>query len=283
MLVDGREVLEWAVTNRCAAGSFNTYNIEIGRAIVSAAEAAGQPIFLAIGAGALDHSDAGALTAASLALAQDATVPVALHLDHATDLALISQCVADGFTSIMVDGSALPLDDNIVLTSKARRSTPAQALEAELGGIAGSEDRSGDGIEAPEAKPPMTSVVEAVRLISETDIDSLAVAIGNAHGMYRGTPSLDVERLAALEASTSIPLVLHGASGLPEADIGRCISAGIRKVNVNTEIRQTLFASLRQSLDDDHDAYDVTRLFGRAVTDMAATVSRFLRLFSARS
>jgi fructose-bisphosphate aldolase class II len=275
MLVSGRELLAWAVERRCAAGSFNTYNIEITRAIIGAAEAKGLPVFLAIGAGALDYAGFGVLTEASLQAAREAAVPVAVHLDHAPDVATLARCAGAGFTSLMIDGHRLPFVSNVSLCQAAVEASGGVAVEAELGGVPGTEDASGAHVH----DIPMTDPGEAARFVAETGVESLAIAIGNAHGVYAGEPHLDFERLAALRDAVSVPLVLHGASGIADGDIRRCIDMGIRKINVNTEIRQAMFESLGASLGS-VGGYDVTKLLGGAVQAMQAVVAEKLEVFS---
>jgi fructose-bisphosphate aldolase class II len=272
MLVDGRDLLEEAVAKKRAAGSFNTYNLEITRAILQAAEARRAPVFLAVGKAPLDQAGFAPLVQAMLAAAKGAAVPVAVHLDHSPDSTTIRRCVDAGFTSVMVDGSRLPFADNVTLTRDAVAAAQGVATEAELGGVAGAEDRSGD----QTAAIPMTDADEAARFVAETGIDSLAIAIGNAHGVYTGEPHLDFGRLEALSRSVSAPLVLHGASGISDADLRHCVELGVRKINVNTEIRIALFESVQASLERSVEGYDVIRLFGAAVGAMQLAVEQKL-------
>jgi fructose-bisphosphate aldolase class II len=211
-----------------------------------------------------------------LVAAQEASVPVAVHLDHSPDVATIERCLEAGFTSVMIDGSLQPFEANVALTWIAVRAARGACVEAELGGVPGAEDRSGDqatGI-------PMTDPEQAVRFIEETGVDSLAIAIGNAHGFYAGEPRLDFERLAALAERVPVPLVLHGASGISDSDLDRCIELGVRKVNVNTEIRYALFQSLEESLRQGVPGYDVTKLLGAAVEAMQRVVEEKLAVFA---
>src|SRR3954469_760361 len=275
MLVSGRELLAWAVERRCAVGSFNTYNIEVTRAILRAAEAQGVPVFLAIGAGALDYAGFGVLTAASLEAARGASGPVAVHLDHSPDVATLARCVGAGFTSVMIDGHRLPFEGNVALTRAAVEAAEGVAVEAELGGVPGSEDASG----AQVHDIPMTDPGEAARFVEATGVESLAIAIGNAHGVYSGEPRLDFGRLAALRDAVNIPLVLHGASGIADDDIRRCIELGVRKINVNTEIRQAFFDAVGASITG-VKGYDVTKLLGGAVDAMTAVVDEKMGVFS---
>jgi ketose-bisphosphate aldolase len=277
MLVPGKQLLAHAVTTGRAVGSFNTYNLEITSAILRAAESQRQPVFLAVGRGALDHAGFEPLTKAVLAAAESASVPVAVHLDHSPDIETIARCVAAGYTSVMVDGSGLPFAENVALTRRAVEAAHPVTVEAELGAIAGGEDRSGG---AAETTIPMTDPDQAAEFVTITGVDSLAVAIGNVHGFYSGEPRLDFDRLSQLARRVDVPLVLHGASGIPDADIERCIRLGVRKINVNTEIRATLFESLEGSLRRGVAGYDVTRLFGAAIAAMQATVEEKIALFA---
>ena len=151
------------------------------------------PVFLAIGAGALDYAGFGVLTAASLEAAREASVPVAVHLDHSPDVATLARCVGAGFTSVMIDGHRLPFEGNVALTREAVEAAGGVAVEAELGGVPGAEDASG----AQVHDIPMTDPDEASRFVEATSVESLAIAIGNAHGVYSGEPHLDFGRLAA--------------------------------------------------------------------------------------
>jgi len=275
MLVSGRDLLKHAVAKRRAIGSFNTYNLEITRAILRAAEARDASVFLAIGTGAFEYAGFEVLVAASLAAAREASVPVAVHVDHAPDAETIARCIDAGLTSVMIDGSKLALDENIALTRRAVDSARGVCVEAELGGIAGGEDSSG----AHETNIPMTDPADASRFVAETGVDSLAIAIGNAHGFYTGEPHLDFDRLRALESAVPVPLVLHGASGISDGDLARCVELGVRKVNVNTEIRYALFESLTAVLRDGVPGYDVTKLFGAAIVAMQQAVEEKLSVF----
>lgn len=286
MLASGRELLEHAQRSGGAVGAFNTYNLETTRAIVAAAESQGQPIILALGQGALDHGGLATLSAVALAAAREAAVPVAVHLDHGADLAIIRRCIDAGFTSLMIDGSALAFAENVRLTRQAVAAAADLPVEGELGGVAGDEDHSGcpdaaGAAEAPAAAPiPMTDPEQATEFVARTGVTSLAVAIGNAHGYYKGEPVLDFERLAALQRSVPVPLVLHGASGLSDADLRRAIGLGVHKINVNTELRHALFDSLSATLAEPSSGYDVTQLFGAARLAMQGVVEQKIALFA---
>jgi fructose-bisphosphate aldolase class II len=275
MLVPGRSLLDEAARRGHAIGSFNTYNLEITRAIVRAAEARNAPIFLAVGSGALEYGGFATLSQLVLAAAREARVAVAVHLDHCPDVATLARCAEAGFTSLMIDGSTLPFAENIALTREAVSRAKGIAVEGELGGVAGEEDASGD----QDTAIPMTDPEQAARFAAETGAASLAIAIGNAHGFYKGEPKLDFDRLDAIRKRVGIPLVLHGASGLSDDDLRRSIALGVRKINVNTEIRFSLFQSLERSLKAGVKGYDVTKLFGAAMEAMQQTVAEKIAVF----
>jgi ketose-bisphosphate aldolase len=217
-----------------AVGAFNTYTLELTSAIVAAAEKLRQPIILQLGVPAL-KAGGEPLAKATLIAAHNASVPVAVHLDHCADLAVIQQCLEWGFSSALADGAHLSLDDNIAFTKQAVEyaSRSGATIEAELGYLAGTED--GVTVEAREAS--LTDPVQAKEFIDATGAALLAVAIGNVHGYVPVPPRLDFDRLAQLVECVDVPLVLHGASGLPTEDIQRAIRMGITKLNVNTEVR----------------------------------------------
>ena len=279
MLVSGRTLLDEAVRGGYAVGSFNTYNLEITRAILAAAESRRAAVFLAVGSGALEYAGFAPLVQLVLAAAREASVPVAVHLDHSPTVAGCERCLGEGFTSLMIDGSNLSFDENAALTRQAVECAGEIPVEGELGGVGGEEDSSGE----QETAVPMTDPAQARAFVEQTGVASLAIAIGNAHGVYKGEPKLDFERLAKLREAVPAPLVLHGASGLSDGDLRRAISLGVRKINVNTEIRQTLFASLKRSLEQGVKGYDVTRLFGAAMAAMQRTVEEKIDVFSGRS
>jgi ketose-bisphosphate aldolase len=188
----------------------------------------------------------------------------------------VSRCIDAGFTSVMIDGSQQAFEANVALVREAVQASRGVTVEAELGYVPGDEDRSSE----QATGVPMTDPDEAERFAAATGVESLAIAIGNAHGVYTGEPHLDFERLAELSKRVPVPLVLHGASGISDDDLRRCVALGVRKINVNTEIRQTLFQSLQESLARGVPGYDVARLFEAAVDAMQATIEEKLDVFA---
>jgi tagatose 1,6-diphosphate aldolase GatY/KbaY len=234
MLAKTSDLVQEARHNGSAIGAFNTYTLELTRAIVQAAEKLQRPIILQLGVQPL-RAYGEPLVQATIAAARIASVPIALHLDHCADLGLMEQCLSWGFSSALADGSRLSLADNMAFSRRAVAIAGqyGAAIEAELGYLAGTED----GVTVAEIEASLTDPTEARQFIEQTGASLLAVSIGNVHGYTPNPPALDLARLARIAAQVDVPLVLHGASGLDRADIQRAIALGVAKINVNTEVR----------------------------------------------
>jgi tagatose 1,6-diphosphate aldolase GatY/KbaY len=260
-----------------AVGAFNIENMEMAQAVIEAAQELKAPVILQTTPGTLKYAGPGVFAAMVGALAGQASVPVALHLDHGSSFELAKEALGAGYTSVMIDGSALALEDNILLT---RRVVDAAALlripvEAELGKVGGKED------DLSADKDTNTDPKEAVRFVRETGIDALAVAIGTAHGFYVGTPVLDKARLGLIRGLINIPLVLHGASGLSDADVKDCIALGISKVNFATELRAAFTEGVKQALAAAPDLYDPKKMGVRARDNVRRLVMEKIRMCGA--
>lgn len=255
-LVNSRELLRDAQAHGYAVGAFNVENMEMMQAVVAAAEAESAPLILQTTPSTLRYAGPAVFAAMARAIAGKARVPVAIHLDHGDSFELCRQAAWDGYTSVMIDGSKLPLEDNIILVRRvvqmAGDISQQPAVEAELGRLGGKED----SLEVKPGEDIYTDPGEAARFVEETGIDSLAVAIGTAHGFYKGKPKLDFDRLAQLRDAVSVPLVLHGSSGVPDEDVQRAISLGVCKVNFATELRAAYTEAARQTLSGDPALYD---------------------------
>lgn len=241
MLVKTIEVVQEARHRGVAIGAFNTYNLELTRAIVETAEALNQPIILQLGVSAI-KAGGEPLALATLAAARIARVPVAVHLDHCSNMSLIEQCFAWGFSSALADGSHLPYAENIAFTRQAVEVATrfGGTIEAELGYLAGTED----GVTVEEVESSLTDPMQAHEFVVESGAALLAVSIGNVHGYIPNPPPLDFERLAQVLTQVNVPLVLHGASGMVKEDIQRAISMGIAKLNINTEVRTAFLKAI---------------------------------------
>ena len=274
MYVTTKEMLKAAQAGKYAIGAFNCENMEMAMAIVAAAEAQRAPVMLQTTPSTVSYAGLDVYYANVRALAERASVPVALHLDHGSSYELAIAAMEAGYSSVMIDGSHDAFEDNIAVSRRVVEQAQAKDIpvEAELGKVGGKEDDldggSGNGYTDP---------ADAVEFVKATGVNSLAVAIGTAHGVYVGTPVLDVARLAeirkALEAAgVSIPLVLHGASGLTDESVRECIAEGICKVNFATELRQAYSAGIKEVLAKDPDVYDPKKYGKVAMAKVQALV-----------
>jgi len=275
MLAALKPLLDAAQSEGYAIGAFNVYNLEGVRAVIRAAEHARSPVMLQLHPSAHQHGGSP-LVALCLEAARSAAVAVAVHLDHSSSETDIRNALAAGMTSIMADGSHLPYADNVAFTRQIVELAHPQnaAVEAELGRLSGTED----GLTIPAYEAKLTDPAEAVDFVSQTRVDALAVCIGNVHGRYRNEPQLDFDRLRAIRQSISTPLVLHGASGLPESVVQQAIHLGICKFNVNTEVREAYIETLRQQLQLPASP-DLIALMQETETAMQNVIAAKLRLF----
>lgn len=242
MLASTLELMETAHRNIYAIGAFNVYNLEGVRAVISAAEANRSPAMLQLHPSALKYGGSP-LVALCLESAKTASVPISVHLDHSTSASAIKLALTAGMSSIMADGSHLPYAENLAFTRDMTQLAHAQGaiVEAEIGRISGTED----GLSISEKEAKMTDPVQAGDFVRETQVDALAVTIGNVHGEYRSEPRLDFDRLIRIRESVGhVLLVLHGASGLPASLISKSIELGVCKFNVNTEVRQAYMTTI---------------------------------------
>lgn len=234
-----------------AVGAFNVENMEMAQAIISAAEELGAPVILQTTPSTVRYAGTGMYAAMVAALAQEATVPVAMHLDHGDSFALCAQALRSGYTSVMIDGSKLPLEENIALTYKVSEMCAAVGVpvEGEIGRVGGKEDdlESDGGYTIPE---------EAVRFEKESGLFSMAVGVGTAHGFYKEKPQLNKELITTLRGMLQAPMVLHGASGLSDEDVKDCIRRGICKVNFATELRAAYTEGVKAVLAENPKTFD---------------------------
>jgi tagatose 1,6-diphosphate aldolase GatY/KbaY len=248
VLARGTEMLANALVAHSAVPAFATYNLEMVQAVTAAAEQTDRPVIMLAGSSHFHHAGRSALISMALQAAHTSTAPVGVHLDHSRDLAEIEECTKAGYSSVMVDGSHLPFEDNIALTRAAVAiAHPAGVwVEAELGAVPGDEDISTD----LTPSQTMTDPVEAAEFVERTGVDALAVAVGNVHGLTSTPMSLDLQRLTAIQSAVPVPLVLHGASGLPHQQLSAAIDCGVAKVNINTELRQAYLAVVQKVLPE---------------------------------
>lgn len=252
-LVTTKQLLLDAQKGGYAVGAFNVENMEMVQAVVAAAEELRSPVIMQTTPSTVKYANLNYFYENVKVAAQESSVPVVIHLDHGNSFELAMQAYRTGYTSIMIDGSHEGFEDNIALTSAVVKAChPGEVpIEAELGKVGGKEDDL-DGGEGD----PYTNPQEAEEFVERTGIDSLAVAIGTAHGVYKGVPKLDFSRLSEIRKAVSIPLVLHGTSGVPDEDVAECIKRGICKVNYATDLRIAFTKGINQVLKENPDTID---------------------------
>lgn len=270
-------LLEKAEKEGYAVGAFNCNNMEIVQAIVAAAEAEKSPVIIQASQGAIKYAGLEYIVKLVETAANSVSVPVALHLDHGTNFDQVVKCIRYGFSSVMIDGSKLPLDENIAVTNKVLDiARPiGVSVEAELGKIGGTED----DVTVSEKEAMFTSPEEAKKFVDETGIKSLAIAIGTAHGPYKGIPKLDFERLKTIKELVKIPIVLHGSSGVADEDVKKAIELGVRKVNIDTNIRQAFMKGVKDALAEKPEEIDPRKVLGPAREAMIEIVREKIRVF----
>ncbi len=254
-LVNMKDLLADAQKRNYAVGSFSVANMEMVLGVIKAAEETQSPIILQIAEVRLNHSPLALIGPLMVAAAEEASVPVAVHLDHGKTPCCIEQALDIGFTSVMFDGSHLPVDENIEITKGIVEIAKeyGAAVEAEIGCVGGSEDGSED------IAINCTSPEQAKRFAEETGVDALAIAIGNAHGNYKEEPKLRFDILEKVHELVKTPLVLHGGTGISKEDFIRCHQSGIKKINIATATFDSVERSVRESYEkgEIHGYYDL--------------------------
>ncbi|WP_066287593.1 class II fructose-bisphosphate aldolase [Arthrobacter sp. B6] len=252
-----RTRLDHLVTSALQQGSavpaFTCYDFTTALAVVGAAEDAGHGVILLVAPRTAATANGLRLIAALRGLADGAAVPVSVQLDHASDLKVMADAVAAGADSVLADGSSLPYEENISLVRAARSLLQAKGgagvvLEAELGGLAGDEDRAFGTDEAGVSVAGLTDSAQVEGFVARTGAQLLAVAVGNVHGKYKGEPQLRWDVLQDIAVRTHIPLVLHGASGIPAGELVKAAAMNVGKVNFNTELRTGVLSTLQEQL-----------------------------------
>ncbi|MBO4678822.1 MAG: class II fructose-1,6-bisphosphate aldolase [Lachnospiraceae bacterium] len=260
-LVTSEQMLLKADKEGYAVGAFNVENMEMVMAVIKACEELNAPAILQTTPSTVKYAGLDMYYANVAAAAKKASVPIALHLDHGNSFELAMQALHAGYTSIMIDGSKLDFEANIALTKSVVDVCKPCGIpvEAELGKVGGKED------DLNCDDPGYTDPGDAVEFVEKTGVSSLAVAIGTAHGIYKGEPKLDMDRLSEIRKVVSIPLVLHGASGVPDEAVRECIRRGISKVNFATELRIALSNGIKDYLKEDPDVFDPKKYDARGM------------------
>jgi fructose-bisphosphate aldolase class II len=299
-LATNKELLTLARRGGYAVGAFNINNLEILQAIVSAAETERSPAIIAVSEGAIQYAGMPYLISMVRTAAAQTSIPFSLHLDHGKDLEVIRSCIDNGFTSVMIDGSEFEFEKNIEVTQKVVEMAKRKrvSVEAELGRLKGIEEK----ISVSEKEAFLTDPQAAEDFFKRTGIDALAIAIGTSHGAYKfkGEAKLDFERLKEIARKVSIPLVLHGASGVPSAVLERAerfgaklpgakgipdeaiqkaVGLGISKINIDTDLRLSFVGALREILTTKPDEFDPRKILGPGREAIQQTVQSKMKLF----
>ena len=252
MLVTLQEIIAMAEEGNYCIPAFNVYNIETVMGVIDAAEELKAPVIMQLYPRLVNEQVGYYIAPVVLAAAQKAKVPVCLHLDHAAGTAEVYKSLRWGFTGIMQDGSAMSFDENVALTRSAVEmcSVLGVGVEGEIGHV---------GSAADDSMGEFTEPGEAAEFVEKTGVTCLAVLVGNAHGHYKKTPKLDIERIASIRKACGVPLVLHGGSGIPDDQVKAAINAGIRKMNIGTDVCCAFADGTKTAVNDPnhHLAVDV--------------------------
>ena len=277
-LVSMKEMLIQAKEGGYAVGQYNLNNLEFTQAILGASQEENAPVILGVSEGAAKYMG-GFYTVVKMVegLMHDMniTVPVAIHLDHGSSFENCKAAIDAGFTSVMIDASHHSFEENVEITKKVVEYAHSKgvSVEAELGRVGGQEDDVvSDGVVYADAK-------ECQELVEKTGIDCLAPALGSGHGPYKGEPNLGFKEMEEIGNATGLPLVLHGGTGIPTADIEKAISLGTSKINVNTENQIEFTKAVREVLNKDQEVYDPRKFIGPGRDAIKATVIGKIREF----
>ncbi len=269
-LVTTEKMLQDAQQNNYAIGAFNIENMEMAMAVMQAAEELNAPVIMQTTPSTVKYASLDLFLAIVSTLAKNSSVPVAMHLDHGSSFELAMQALRTGYTSIMIDGSHESFEDNISVSKRVVDACrPSNiSVEAELGKVGGKEDNLDGG-----DNNPFTDPLQAKEFVERTNVNSLAVAIGSAHGIYKGVPKLDLERLKEIRAVVDVPLVLHGASGIPDEIVRESIELGICKVNYATELRIAFSEGVKAAIANNQGIID-PKIYNKAGL---ANVTKFVK------
>lgn len=279
MLVHLRDILRKAQKDGYAIGAFNTADFETTIGIVRAAVSQKAPVIIQVSETTIAYAGLKPITHIVSTIAKNEAngVPIALHLDHGKSFRSVTECIDAGFSSVMIDASGLPYDENVELTRKAADYAHKRKVlvQGELGRLGHAAGEAG-------LREAMTDPDEAAEFARKTKVDALAVSIGNIHGvakLFGKIPKLDIRRLKDIHSRVKVPLVLHGASGIPAGDIRKAISGGIRIINIDSEIRVAFSSSLRKTLASQPKEYDPRKILAPCALAVQKTVENKIRMF----
>lgn len=275
-LVNPMGFIRQAQRHHVAIASFNIHNLETVQAVVEGAAEENCPVIVQTTPGTLKHAGIPYIGAIVKAASEKYDIPIALHLDHCSSFETILQCIRCGYTSVMIDTAHLPYDENVAMVKKVVEVAHAVgvAVEGELGKIGGTED----DLTVDQRSASFTVPEEAKDFVDKTGIDMLAIAIGTAHGVYKGIPNLDFERLTAIRNTVDLPLILHGASGVPDDQIKESLKRGISKINIATELKLPMAAAIQDTFAKKPTENDPRNYMGNAKKAVKEVVKQKIRL-----
>ena len=280
MLVSSKEILNDAFKKKYAVGAFNVENMEMVIAVLNAAEETKSPVIMQTTPGTLKYAGADFYFANIQAAAKRSKIPVVCHLDHGDSFETAIKAFHAGYTSIMIDGSKLALDDNIELTKSVVKVCHSANIpvEAELGRVGGKEDDIHSHKKSTAEISPFTDPAEAEIFVKKTGCDFLAVAVGTAHGIYKGTPQVNFEVLKKIQELLNIPLVLHGTSGVPDNQVKECIRLGMAKVNYATDLRIAYTHGVKEYMRGSPDGFDPKKYGAYGIDEVKNYVTQRMRV-----
>jgi len=284
-LVTSKEILIDAQKNHYAVGAFNANNMEIVQAIIETAEEENAPVIVQASQGAIKYAGLEMIVSMVKTMAEKASIPVVLHLDHGTDYYQNILCLRAGFTSLMFDGSKLSFDENVAMTKKVVEMAHVcnVPVEAEIGQIGKMDSSDEPGVARERIKEFMADPEEAERFVKMTGIDSLAAAVGTIHGCKEQIAQLDIPRIKKIRDLTGVPLVLHGASGASDEEIRKGIAAGISKINIDTRIRMFFTKATREFLAQNTDEIDPRKMLAPAKEAAKEVIRGRIRVLGSNS
>ncbi len=269
-------MLEQARKEGFCVGAFNVVDYLSIEAVVAAAELKKAPVIIQTSSATIKRFGIADIVTMTRMAAKDSMVPICLHLDHGTDVAIIKEAIKEGYTSVMIDGSKLPFEENIAVSKDVVEAAHAAglAVEGEVGLVAGVEDDI--VVNADDAI--YTTPEEAIEFQSRSGVDFLAAAIGTAHGFYKVEPRLDIDTLRAIRARTDFPLVVHGGTGLAPEVVKELVEAGGCKFNVSTQIKQTYIDSMYSYIDAKRTEYNILKVLAAAKQDLTDMIAGYITL-----
>ena len=275
MLVTSKELLLDAQKNHYVVGAFNVENMEMVMAVLAAAEEQNSPVIMQTTPGTVKYAGFDYYFANVKAAAERTKIPVVMHLDHGNSFAMAMQAFRAGYTSIMIDGSKLPFEENIDLTKSVVNVCHASnvPVEGELGKVGGKEDDLENDDDNPYTDPQ-----EAKEFVERTGVDSLAIGIGTAHGVYKGIPKVNMEVLSAVRAVVDVPLVMHGTSGVPDEQVRDAVRRGICKVNYATDLRIAFTNGVKAYMNNNPNAFDPKKYSAPGMKEVTAYVAQKMQV-----